>query len=293
MSFLCILLLVGCVASIPLPAVHVTSVLRLSSERESYISHHVNHLQSSFGPGYCQQLTPEWEKLAGAVKGTVKIAYWDTEQQSRPPALLGEIKGTPTIRLFVPKKKQGDSNAKKVVLDYQYERKAVAMKRWIDSQMPDFVEKISSGIQGLNQFQDKAVRHGLPQVLLFTSKPQTLPLTKYLSTEFRRRLLIGEIHPTKPNKEIMEQFGITDLPALIVIPAAGEEEGAAEPIRYQGNGGFSKNKLHSFLSKHALQEKVFPAKKTKPDPEEKPSENVKKEKEEPKKKVKVGSDGEL
>ena len=168
-------------------------------------------------PGYCQQLTPEWEKLAGAAKGTFKVAYWDTEQQSRPPNLLGEIKGTPTIRLFVPKKKQGDSTSKKVVLDYQYERKAVDMKRWIDGQMPDFTERVS-GTSGLEKFQEKAERNGLPQVLLFTSKAKTSAMTKYLSTEFRRRLLLAEIHPTKPNKQLMDQFGVTELPALIVIP---------------------------------------------------------------------------
>ena len=130
----------------------------------------------------------------------MKIAYWDTEQQGRRPPLLGEIKGTPTIRLYVPKKKQGDSNAKKVVLDYNYERKAVAMKKFVDENMPDFIEKVS-GDSGLEKFQEKAKRNGLPQVLLFTSKAKTLPLTKYLSTEFRRRLLLGEIHPTKPNKD--------------------------------------------------------------------------------------------
>jgi len=196
--------------------------------------------------------------------------------------LLGEIKGTPTIRLFVPKKKQGDSTSKKVVLDYQYERKAVDLKRWVDGQMPDFVEKVS-GPSGLEKFQEKAARNGLPQVLLFTSKAKTLPLTKYLSTEFRRRLLLGEVHPTKPNKALMDQFGITDLPALVVL-SPGEE---AKPIHYEGD--FTKNKLHSFLTKHALKEKVFPAKKAKQE-EEIPVE----EEQEPKKeKVKVGADGEL
>ena len=241
---------------------------------------------SGYLPGYCQLLAPEWEKLAGATKGTVKIAYWDTEQRSRPPALLGEIKGTPTIRLFVPTKKQREiGNSKKVVLDYPYERKAVDMKRWVEQQMPDFVEHVDAG--HLVAFQEKAARHGLPQVLLFTSKPRTLPLTKFLSTEFRRRLLIGEVHPTKPNQELMERFGVTELPALIVIPP-GED---AALIRYEGDG-FTKNKLLSFLSKHALKEKVFPAKKSKPNQEEKLEEKVGEEKP-AKEKVKVGSDGEL
>jgi hypothetical protein len=191
----------------------------------------------------------------------VKIAYWDTEQQGRPPALLGEIKGTPTIRLFVPKKKQGGGGVnKKVVLDYNYERKAKDMKAFVDENMPSVIERVA-GVSSLEKFQEKAGKHGLPQVLLFTSKAKTLPISKYLSTEFRRRLLLAEIHPTKPNKDVMDKYGITELPALIVIPPGGD------PIRYEGDG-FTKNKLQVFLSKHALKEKVFPAKKKQEEEEE-------------------------
>jgi protein disulfide-isomerase A6 len=206
--------------------------------------------------------------LAGAYKGMVKIAYWDTEQQGRRPALLGEIKGTPTIRLYVPKKKQGDGN-KKLVIDYNYERKAKDMKAFVDENMPSFIERVSD-ISILEKFQEKAAKHGLPQVLLFSSKAKTLPISKYLSTEFRRRLLLAEIHPTKPNKDVMDKYGITELPALIVIPPGG-----GEPIRYQGDG-FTKNKLQLFLSKHALKEKVLPAKKK---PEEEKEKEMKKEEE--------------
>jgi len=99
----------------------------------------------------------------------VKVAYWDTEQQGGRPPLLGEIKGTPTIRLYKPKKKQGNSDRQKVVVDYNYERKAVDMKRFVDAQMPSFVEKVN-GMKDLTLFQDKADRNGLPQALLFTAK---------------------------------------------------------------------------------------------------------------------------
>jgi len=194
------------------------------------------------------------------VKGNVKIAYWDTEQRGSPPPLLGEIKGTPTIRMFNPKKKQGNSNKKKVVLDYNYERKAKDMKQFVEGNMPSFIEMISTGKSGLSTFAAKAERNGLPQALLFTSKAKTLAMTKYLSTEFRRKLLIGEIHPTKPNKEIMDLHGVTDLPALIIIPPPTSED--ASPIRYEGDK-FTKHKLESFLSQHALKDPVFPSKKKK------------------------------
>jgi hypothetical protein len=186
------------------------------------------------------------------MNGMVKIAHWDSQQENAPP-VLGEIRGTPTIRLFKPKKNQGDSTKKKIVLDYNGERKAKNMKEWLEYSMPNYVEQISGG--SIDKFQEKADKHGLPKVLLFTSKAKTASLTKYLSTEFRRRLLIAEIHPTKPNKTIMEKYGVTDLPALIVIPPSDETGEAQEPIHYDGDG-FTKNKLQNFLFKHALKEKV-------------------------------------
>lgn len=258
--------------------------------------------------------------MAAGVKGTVKIAYWDTEQRGRPPSLLGSFQGTPTIRLFVPKAKQGNSNAKKIVKDYQYERKAVDMKRFVDENMPNFVEKVA-GLSDLEKFHDKAKRHGLPRALLFTSKAQTLSLTKFLSTEFRRRLLLAEIHPTKTNQKVLEQYGISpdQLPAVVVIPSNNStltdddengtetedswndnEDDSSRWIWYDGDG-FTRHKLQSFLSKHALKEKVFTKKKTEDErpstpkqEEEKTKDQTKEEKQEkPPEKVKVGADGEL
>lgn len=174
----------------------------------------------------------------------------------------------------MPKKKQDPkSNAKKVVLDYNYERKAKDMKQFLDQNMPNFIESIRHGVSDLDKFQAKATKHGLPQILLFTSKAKTSSLTKYLSTEFRRQLILGEVYPTKKNQQIMEKYNINpeNLPALIVIPPSSseeEEEGGGKEetkfILYDGNG-YTKNKLQSFLSNHALKKKVYPKKKEKVD----------------------------
>jgi protein disulfide-isomerase A6 len=198
--------------------------------------------------------------LASGVKGTVKIAYWDTEQGGRRPTLLGEVKGTPTIRLYIPKPKQGNSNRKKQVLDYQYERKAKDMKQFLDQNMPNFVEPVRGD---LKPFVEKADRNGLPKVLLFTSKARTSSLTKYLTTEFRRRLLLAEIYPTSKNKALQKDYGIEadQLPALLVLRGDGEE-----PVRYDGSD-FTQRKLHRFLSDFALPEPVV-AKKKEPKVEE-------------------------
>jgi len=233
------------------------------------------------GWGYCQQLTPEWERLAKAVKGTVKVAYWDTEQRDRPPALLGEIKGTPTIRFYKPKKKQQPgSHKKKTVLDYNLERKAKDMKSFADREMPDYIEHIVMGPRDLEKFEEKATTNGLPMAILFSSKPNTSPISKFLSTEFRRRMLIAEVKPNKKNKGIIDQFQIENFPVLLVIPPVsnsttteGEEESVV--IRYPGKDtkDFSKHRLTSFLTEHALKNMVMPKKKPQDDstsPEQKP-----------------------
>jgi len=250
------------------------------------------------GWGYCQQLTPEWEKLAKAVKGTVKIAYWDTEQRDRPPALLGEYKGTPTIRYFKPKKKQQPgSNKKKTVLDYNYERKAKDMKSFTDREMPNFIESVANGRVDLAKFEDKAIKNGLPRAMLFTSKPNTSSISKFLSTEFRRRMIIAEIKPTKKNKEIIDQFQIEDFPALIVIlppsnSTTGEEEAAENSviIRYPGKetSEFSKHRLITFLTNHALKDMVMPKRKETEDSTGDPS--TPQEESKPAKKDKVKSE---
>lgn len=176
------------------------------------------------------------------------------------------MKGTPTIRLYTPKKKQGNSERKKIVTDYQFERKAVDMKKWLDQSMNSFVERIK-GEEGMQGFEAKAGRNGLPQAILFTSKASTMSLTKFLSVEFRRRLLLGEVHPTKPNGVLLERFGVTETPALLVFPPASVDAeasaGQPEPILYEGE--FTRRKLHSFLSGHALKEAVFPPSKPKAD----------------------------
>uniref|UniRef100_A0A7S2R2Z8 Thioredoxin domain-containing protein n=1 Tax=Eucampia antarctica TaxID=49252 RepID=A0A7S2R2Z8_9STRA len=218
------------------------------------------------------------------MKGNAKIAYWDTGQSGATPPVLGEIKGTPTIRLYNPKKKQGNSNKKKTVLDYNNERKAKDMKKFLEGNMPSFVEVVN-GKQGLASFTAKAERNGLPQVLLFTSKPKTLAMTKFFSAEFRRRLLIAEIQPTKPNKDIMDLYGVKELPALIIIPAAVDSQ-TADPIRFEGDG-FSKNKLQMLLSTHALKDPVLPKKKEEVKDTEEKKEEVKDTEEQSSERVKV------
>jgi len=224
------------------------------------------------------------------VKGNVKVAYWDTEQSGRPPRALGDFKGTPTIRLFKPVIKQGDSEKKKIVKDYQFERKAVDMKRYVDAEMPNFLERIK-GLDSFKKFEEKADRNGLPRVLVFTSKDSTPPMLKYISTKFRRRVLIAVIHPNDKNTAVAQEFGVTERPSVVVIPANTEGESKGEAIHYEGD--FSKHRLERFVSEHSLKEKVFPKKKEKEPEKPTEKEPEKPTEKEPEKPTETGPKTEL
>lgn len=167
--------------------------------------------------------------------------------------MLGEIKGTPTIRLFKPKTKKNRYNRKKIVLDYNGERKKKDMKRFVEANIPNFLEKVHD-LKGLEKFQLKANKYGLPQALVFSKKGTTSALLKYASAEYRRRLLIGEVKMTKKNKAVMDKFSVDGAKTAIVV-VKGDEV-----VPYTKNG-FSFHKVVNFLGKHALKEAVSGKKK--------------------------------
>jgi protein disulfide-isomerase A6 len=158
------------------------------------------------------------------MKGTVKVAYWDTEQGANPPRLIGQIKGTPTIKFIYPnnKKNKANSNKKKIVVDYQQARELKPMMEFAEAKMPNYVEKIK-GVKKLDKFIAKADKYGLPKALLFTKLGKTSSSLKALSTEYRRRMLIGEVRGGKHNKEVFKRYNIKNMPACIVLGEDGEE----------------------------------------------------------------------
>ena len=174
------------------------------------------------------------------------MAYWDTETGQQPPAALGQIQGTPTIKLFFPQKKSR-KNAKKSV-DYNGPRELKPMVKFAVEYMPNFVEKVE-GVSGHAKFAAKAESNGLPKVLLFSKSKGTKPLIKALSSVFRRRLLIGEVRSTKPNKELIGRFGVSSYPTLMLI---GEE--GSDPTVFEKKPTF--NRLKNFLDSHALKKPV-------------------------------------
>lgn len=137
-------------------------------------------------------------------------------------------------------------------MDYNQERKAKDMRTFLEYSMTSYVERISFQ-DDLTKALAKADKYGLPKAILFPSKPKTSSVVKYLSTEFRRRLLLVEVVPTKKNESILKEYGLStdQLPALVII-----KEGTGEKVVYEGKD-FTRRKLERFMSEHAKKEPVY------------------------------------
>lgn len=184
------------------------------------------------------------------MKRTVNIAYWDTEQGAPTPQIFGQIKGTPTIKFIVPHKKNKKGKFKKKrVSDYNGERKHPALKEYAESQMPSAVETIN-GMQAMEKFLSKADKYGLPQALVFLKASSSMATVKALSIEHRRKLLIGVVKGTKNNQDVMDKYGVKELPSALVLPLNTEE-----PVLYTKKPSF--NGLNFFFGKHALSQPVY------------------------------------
>jgi len=219
----------------------------------------------------------------------VKIAYWDTEKSGAAPNILGEIRGTPTIKLIKPKRK-AKTNKQKDVVDYNMERKAGDMSSFALDSMPSFVERVN-GPEDFTKFKNKATKFGLPMMLVFSGDRRILNEMKFLSTEFRKRVLIAQIPSSKKeNKNLFFEYGVRGQ-ALIVVPPSATDEGEQDesgggnqqPESVVFDGKWSLHRLQSFFSEHALKSEVKP----KPTETAKPEEKEDKEQSEKKERVKT------
>lgn len=219
------------------------------------------------------------------VKGFVKIAYWDTEKSGAAPNILGEIRGTPTIKLIRPKRK-AKTNKQKDVVDYNMERKAGDMSSFALDSMPSFVERVN-GPEDFTKFKNKATKFGLPMMLVFSNDRRILNEMKFLSTEFRKRVLIAQIPSSKKeNKNLFFEYGVRGQ-ALIVVPPSDADEGEQgesgggnqQPESVVFDGKWSLHRLQSFFSEHALKSEVKPKPTEKAKPEEKENKEQSEEKE--------------
>jgi len=198
------------------------------------------------------------------MKGAVKIAYWDTAQ-GNPPRLVGQIRGTPTIKFIYPSKKnKRTTNKKKIVSDYNGERKADGMYEFAASRMPNGVQRINSA-KDFAKFAAKADKYALPKLVLITREGRTTVEAKSLSTEIRRRALVGEIRASKPNKDMIAKFGLDDWltdrsgPKTVVVALKGDgTDGGVIPMKKRGKyPKFKLSVIQKFAERIALKKPYF------------------------------------
>lgn len=171
------------------------------------------------------------------------MAYFDTEGSFQAPAALGQIQGTPTIKVFIPKGKKN----KKSVIDYAGPRELKDLKAFAVQHMPNFAISIS-GHKSFSSFISKAEKYGLPMVLVFSKAKTPKPLIKAMSTAYRRRLLIAEIRNIASNRAIIQQFGVSVFPSILVKSLSAVVTKFTKKITY--------NRLFNFLGEHALKKAV-------------------------------------
>lgn len=198
------------------------------------------------------------------MKGAVKIAYWDTAQ-GNPPRLVGQIRGTPTIKFLYPSKKnKRNSNKKKIVSDYNGERKAEAMYAFAAGRMPNSIQRVNSK-KSFETFAEKADKYALPKLVLVTKESSSTVEAKSLSTEVRRRALVAEVRASKPNKDIIAGLNLDDWlrdksgPKTVVVALKGEGiTGKAVPMKVGGKyPAFKLKTAKKFFTKFALEKPYY------------------------------------
>lgn len=144
--------------------------------------------------GHCKSLTPAWEAAASNLKGIVKIAAVNCDEE-RELAGMFEVKGFPTILFFgsdqVPNPHQKGAPWK-TPEPYNGQRTASAIANYATSKLPNFVVS-----KNLDKFfaNDK-----LNKVVLFTDKTKTSNIYKSLAIEYKERLSFAQVQHT--NKDL-------------------------------------------------------------------------------------------
>ena len=149
--------------------------------------------------------------------------------------------------------------------------------------MPSFVERVN-GPEDFDNFKKKANKFGLPMMLFFSEDRRILNEMKYLSTEFRKKVLIAQIPFTKKeNKPIFFEYGVRGQALLAVPPSSGDEDNQQRSNEIVFDGKWSLHRLKTFFKEHALDKEVQPP----PKPTEEKEKPVEEKTGEKKEKVKT------
>jgi hypothetical protein len=196
-----------------------------------------------------------------------------------------DIERTPVIKLYAPRKDEPFSEKDVIVYDW-YSKRKVGNSKYVDygklhldlfQFTREFLHDYTEYVQGeehLQRLQETAQQRGIPLVLFFPHKPRTYDLTKYLSTEYRDRLLFAQVFPCAQNRPIAERYSVNvddpiQLPAIRLFPypridnnnniknvdgqTTATTISSCTPLTYDFDGfKFVKVRMRRYLDKHAL-----------------------------------------
>lgn len=169
------------------------------------------------------------------------------------------VQGFPTLKIVTPSKKPG----KPRVEDYQGARSAKGIVDAVVDRIPNHVKRATD--KDLDKWLGK--NEDRPKAILFTEKGTTGALIRALAVDFLGAIDIAQVR----NKESasVEKFGVTEFPALVLIPSAD-----AELKIYTGE--LKKKPITEFLSQAATPNpdaspRSASNSKSKPKPKSKPA----------------------
>ncbi|KAG0242697.1 hypothetical protein B0O80DRAFT_462260 [Mortierella sp. GBAus27b] len=193
--------------------------------------------------GHCKNLTPHYKSAAKNLHGIVKLGAIDCDDdKNRPVCSQYDIKGFPTIKVFPPNRtgKKGPKSFN----DYNGERSAKAIVDHLVRLIPNDIQLVTSNptSEKIINVQEFVANEGKPRALLFTSKLTSSNMYKGLATDMKDRMIVGEMRA--PNDQVLKQFNIESLPALVVFPKDSQE-----PVLFSGE--LKREPISEFFSQYA------------------------------------------
>jgi len=230
---------------------------------------------------HCRNFQSEFKLAAENLEGLVNFAAIDCDVEGNKP-LCGhfKIESLPTVLAFKaflePIEVQGEKGLTKPHVKYQGPLKPAALAKWAVNFLSDPVDPVLDiSSKNINVFLEE--QRAKYKGLLFSDKEKKSNLLRAVAHNFKIDYLtthwlpIGQVPHTE--KEIVDRYGITTYPTLIIVDEKGEQKDVY-------SGQFSNSELSSFLKTHAhvvtpedLQPKEPPKQKPKtPPPPPKPKE---------------------
>ena len=177
-------------------------------------------------------MKPAYEKAAKSLQGLAKVAAIDCDEDANK-AFCGQmgVEGFPTLKIIRPMKTPG----KPAVETYQGQRTAKAIVDAVIDKIPNHIKRVTD--KTLDDWLSAS--NSSAKAVLFSDKGSTSALLKAVAIDFLGGISFAQIRD-KENAAV-EAFGITDFPALVLLPGGDEPS-----VVYDGD--FKKDAMIKFLS---------------------------------------------